>query len=87
MKKVFLFLFFIEVLEFFMRISKPEDTLQQYTGKYKFPEGSAVTEVVVTLENGVLTGSSASGSSELKKMQGDTFEVVAYSGTAVLRDR
>jgi hypothetical protein len=62
------------------------DTLKQYTGKYKFPDGSVVTEVVVTLDStGVLTVNSAQGSSELKKSQGDVFDVVAYGGTATFK--
>jgi hypothetical protein len=61
------------------------DSLQEYTGKYKFPEGSAVTEVIVTFENGILSASSSQGSSELKKIDKDIFEVVAYSGKATFK--
>lgn len=68
---------------------KPEtpkpDTLQQYTGKYIFPEGSVVTEVTVALDNGVMTATSAMGTTELKKAEGDVFEVVVYSGTATFK--
>ncbi len=68
---------------------KPEapkqDTLQQYTGKYVFPEGSPVTEVTVALENGLMTATSAMGTTELKKTEGDVFEVVVYSGTATFK--
>lgn len=86
MKKALL-LFFALIATFFVYAGmiNTEDSLQHYTGKYKFPEGSAVTEVVVTLENGILTGSSMMGSSELKRMQGDSFEVVAYSGVAIFK--
>lgn len=62
------------------------DSLQEYTGKYKFPEGSPVTEIGVVLENGVLTATSVMGNSELKKTDNkDVFEIVAYSGTATFR--
>lgn len=61
------------------------DSLQQYTGKYKFPEGSPVTEVGVVLENGVLMATSAMGNSELRKIEGDVFEIVSYGGTAAFR--
>ena len=45
-----------------------------------------VTEVIVTLDSaGVLTANSAQGSSELRKSQGDIFEVVAYGGTATFK--
>lgn len=62
------------------------DTLQEYTGKYKFPDGSPVTEIGVTLENGILTATSVMGNSELRKTDTkDVFEVVAYAGTATFR--
>ena len=61
------------------------DTLQQYTGKYVFPDGSVVTEVNVTIENGVMSASSSMGTTELKIQDGDVFEVVAYSGTATFK--
>ncbi|TMI65966.1 MAG: DUF3471 domain-containing protein [Bacteroidetes bacterium] len=63
----------------------PADSLKEYTGKYKFPDGSPFSEVNITLENGVLTASSAAGSSELKRRDGDVFDVVAYSGTAIFK--
>lgn len=63
----------------------PADTLQQYTGKYKFPDGSVVTEVALVLDNGVLKASSAMGSSDLRMTEGDIFEIVAYSGTATFK--
>lgn len=59
------------------------DSLQEYTGKYKFPEGNPVTEIGVVLENGILTATSVMGNSELKKTDTkDVFEIVAYAGTA-----
>lgn len=62
------------------------DSLQVYTGKYKFPEGSPVTEIGVVIENGVLTATSAMGNSELRATSTkDVFEVVAYSGTATFK--
>jgi Domain of unknown function (DUF3471) len=61
------------------------DSLQEYTGKYKFPAGSIVPETNVVLENGALFANSEMGSSELKKMEGDTFELVAYGGTATFK--
>jgi Domain of unknown function (DUF3471) len=63
----------------------PKDSLSVYTGKYKFPDGSPVTEITVSLENGVLTANSAMGSSELRRTEGDVFEIVAYSGTATFK--
>ena len=61
------------------------DSLTEYTGKYKFPDGNPVTEINVTLENGVLNAVSAIGSSELKRREGDIFDIVAYGGTATFK--
>ncbi|MCX6318058.1 MAG: hypothetical protein NTW29_12255 [Bacteroidetes bacterium] len=62
------------------------DSLQQYTGKFKFPDGSPVSEIGVVIENGVLTATSAMGNSELKKTETkDVFEIVAYSGMATFK--
>ena len=61
------------------------DSLKEYTGKYKFPEGSVVTEVTVTIENGGLYASSVMGNSELKKIEKDVFEIVAFAGKAFFK--
>jgi hypothetical protein len=61
------------------------DSLQAYTGKYKFPEGSPFTEVNVSIIGGVLTASSSLGSSELRHIVSDSFDVVAYGGLAVFK--
>ncbi len=82
MKKLFLSLI---VLTVFLTVNAQTDSLQQYTGKYKFPDGSVVTEITVTLDSTMLTVSSAMGSSELKRVEGDVFEIVAYGGTATFK--
>jgi len=70
----------------FFAANAQTDSLQEYTGKYKFPDGSPVTEIGVVLENGVLTVTTAMGNSELKKTDTkDVFEIVAYSGTATFK--
>ena len=77
---------FLSVLFFaFAAVQAQTDSLQQYTGKFKFPDGSPVTMVTVSLEAGVLTASSNLGSTELKKTEGDVFEVVTYGGTATFK--
>lgn len=65
--------------------AQTDSTLQHYTGKYKFPDGSPVPEITMAIENGVLMGNSAIGSSEFKKREGDVFDIVAYAGTATFR--
>jgi len=87
MRKIFLLLF--AMTGFFVTLNAQEvpkqDSLQEYTGKYKFPEGSVVIEVTVVIENGVLYATSVMGNSELKKIEKDIFEVVAYAGKATFK--
>jgi len=61
------------------------DSLKEYTGKYKFPEGSEVTEIKVGIENNILWTYSDKGNSELKRIEKDMFEVVQYTGTATFK--
>ena len=83
MKKILLFVFALTGSFILYAQQTPStDSLKEYTGKYKFPEGSVVTEVNIVLENGILQATSMMGNSELKKIEKDLFEVVAYSGTA-----
>jgi len=64
-----------------------DTSLQKYTGKYRFPDGSPVTEIVVAVDdNGILTATSAMGTTELKKTETEhVFEVVVYGGTATFK--
>ena len=83
MKKIFLSLF---ILFGFLTVNAQTDSLQQYTGKYKFPDGSPVTEITLAIDNDVLMASSAMGSTEFRKTSTvDVFEVVAYGGTATFK--
>ncbi|MBK6829158.1 MAG: hypothetical protein IPG86_20930 [Chitinophagaceae bacterium] len=62
------------------------DSLSDYTGKYKFPDGSPVSEIGVVVENGILTATSVMGNTELRKTDNkDVFEIVAYGGTATFK--
>lgn len=61
------------------------DSLEQYTGKYKFESGP-VAEVEVTLENGTLKVISAQGTSSLVKTEeADVFTLVEYEGKATFK--
>jgi hypothetical protein len=82
MKK--LFLAFL-MLAFIVTVHAQDSTLQEYTGKYKFPDGSVVTEIDVTLENGILTSNSTAGTSTLEKLGTDSFSVVSFQGVAVFK--
>lgn len=86
MKKLILFFFAISSSFILSAQQTPQtDSLTEYTGKYKFPEGSEVTEIKVGIENGILWAYSDKGNSELKKIEKDVFEVVQYTGTATFK--
>jgi len=65
--------------------ARQDTTLQEFTGKYKFPDGSVVAEVVVTYESGLLSMESSAGNSDLVKQGNDSFNVVSFQGTALFR--
>lgn len=85
MKKGFLFLCLVFGSFVFAHAqdAPPKDsTLQQFVGKYKFPDGSVVAEVIVALENGALTMSSSAGTSALEKQEEDIYTIVQFQGSA-----
>lgn len=59
-----------------------DSTYADFTGKYIFPEGSAVPYVDVKLNNGVLISESPAGTATLQRIEKDTFSIVEYSGIA-----
>ena len=66
----------------FTHAQDKDSTLQDFVGKYKFPEGSVVSEVSVSIEGeGLLMGSSI-GTSTLVKIGEDLFSITAYDGSA-----
>lgn len=85
MKKFLLLIVGIAAISFANAQKSPADSLKEYTGKYKFPEGTPFADVTIAIENGVLTATSAAGGSELKRREGDTFDIVAYGGTAIFK--
>ena len=83
MKRIFFSVFLIFG---FLAVNAQTDSLEQYKGKFKFPDGSPVTEITLTVENGTLMASSAMGSTEFKRTStADVFEIPAYSGTATFK--
>ena len=85
MKKIILFVIVILAFNSINARNSPADSLKEYTGKYKFPEGSPFPIVTIVLENGTLTATSVAGTSELKRREGDTFDIVAYSGIVIFK--
>jgi len=61
--------------------AKAQDSLAQYTGKFNFPEGSIVSYVTVTAENGKLSFSSDKGTGTLERVSADSFAIPEYQGT------
>ncbi len=59
--------------------------LQDYTGKYNFPEGSPVTSVELKMVDSVLMGESQMGPVTFKRMEGDMFSIVEHNGVAEFR--
>ena len=85
MKKLLFLVITVFVFSCIKAQNTPADSLKEYTGKYKFPDGTPFTEVTIVFENGTLTATSEAGSSELKRREGDIFDIVAYSGTAIFK--
>jgi hypothetical protein len=84
MKKLFFVLAAIlfSVAAFSQEVPTTDSTLQQYTGKYKFPDGSVVAEISVLIDGGGLVMSASAGTSPLEKREEDVFFIVQFQGTA-----
>lgn len=84
MKKILLS--FLATIAFTAAQAQTDTLLQQYTGKYIFPDGSPVKEIGVIVQEGVLTATSVMGNSELRKTETkDVFEIVTFAGTATFK--
>lgn len=66
----------------FVNAQDKDSTLQDFVGKYKFPEGSIVAEVTVSVEGAGLVMGSSIGTSALVKIGEDLFSITAYDGSA-----
>ncbi|MBS1639017.1 MAG: hypothetical protein JSR12_03090 [Bacteroidetes bacterium] len=74
-------LFFVSSL-----FAQTDSTHKEYVGKYRFPEGSVVTDVTVVFDGGVLTMQSSAGNSVLEKTSNaDVFVIVSFEGTAAFK--
>ena len=70
------------VVAFSQEVPTSDSTLKQYTGTYKFPEGSVVAEIAVLIDGGSLVMSASAGTSPLEKREEDLFFIVQFQGTA-----
>jgi len=59
--------------------------LEDFVGRYVFPDGSVVPDVTVTLSGDALTMTSSAGTSALTELGRDSFSIVEFSGTAVFK--
>jgi hypothetical protein len=84
MKKLILFSLFLTTFSFVVN-AQTDTSLQQYTGKYVFAEGSVVPQAVVTLENDGLMVTVSAGASALVKQAEDVFTITAFQGTATFK--
>ncbi len=81
MKKVIIL--FVALLACFAALHA-QDTLQQYAGKYTFPDGSPIKTLEVVVDNGKVSFSTAMGNIDVEKSSAaDEFIIPApYEGTA-----
>ena len=64
-------------------VNAQDTTMNEYKGKFKFPDGSLVPEVEITLTDNVLTISAVLGSAPMEKMKKDTFTIPSYGNAMV----
>jgi len=78
MRKTFLCL--IAILFCFAATAQTDTTLKEYTGSYKFPEGSAAPSVEISIQGNELYANASIGSASLTRISKDTFSIPAYGG-------
>ncbi len=73
------------LLGVFISIQAQDTTITQFTGKFKFAEGSPVQEVVINADNGTLVAASAMGSFVLQKTGEDQYFIAEYQAPVIFR--
>ena len=73
------------LLGVFISIQAQDTTLTQFTGKFKFAEGSPVQEVVINADNGALVAVSAMGTFVLQKTGEDQFFIAEFQAPVVYK--
>lgn len=64
-------------------VTRAGASLEEYAAKYKFPQGSIITEASVVYENGTLHLNSSLGTTSLEITGDDKFYMPANSGTVM----
>jgi hypothetical protein len=73
------------LLAAFVTIQAQDSTLTQFTGKFKFAEGSPVQEVVISADNGALVAVSAMGSFVLQKTGEDQYFIAEFQAPVLYK--
>lgn len=82
MKKVFLLITLLASL--LVMNAQVKADLQDYTGRYIFPEGSLAEDAVISIVNDTVLNITASvGECDLKHIKGDSFALPQYGGSIV----
>ena len=81
MKKIPILICFLIVTKLAVA-QAPEDSLREYIGIYKFPPGSEMVSLEITVVNGGLFGSTNMGSGSLVRVNKDTFSIPEHNGIA-----
>ena len=69
----------------FLSVNAQTGPLNDYLGKYVFPEGSPVAEVSLTQEDSSLVINSAMGSTPLEKKGVDSFYLAPYDALVIFK--
>ena len=85
MKKIILSVFASLFIIVINAQTAPKAPLEDFVGKYVFPDGSVVPEVDVILSGNALSMTSTAGTSALTEMGIDSFQIVEFSGIAVFK--
>ncbi|MCX8481748.1 MAG: hypothetical protein ORN58_07500 [Sediminibacterium sp.] len=85
MKKLLLFITIFTICNYSFAQTDSTQKLKDYVGTYKFPEGSIVPTVNVSIENGGLIIGSIQGTSTLEKQGEDLYIITAFNGTCLFK--
>ena len=69
-------------LAYNMLQAQSDTALKEYTGQYKFPDGSAAPSVEISIVDGALFASATIGSAAMVRQARDTFSIPSYNGMA-----
>jgi len=85
MKQLKLVLTMVSLVSGMLVMAQDSTARKELIGKYKFPAGSVVEEVIVLQDNGALMMNSTAGTSALELIKGDSFNIVSFNGVAVFK--